>query len=51
MKPIPGHMETIVKIVSSNASAKLVGQMLPRTVNNFERIGSTCVSLARGSED
>jgi hypothetical protein len=51
MKQIPGHMETIIKIASSKASAKLVGRMLPRTVNNIERIGNTCVSLARDVED
>ena len=51
MKQIPGHMETIIKIVSSNASVKLVSRMLPRTVSNIERIGNTCVSLASGAEN
>ncbi len=41
MKQIPGHMETIIKIASSKASAKLVGRMLPRMINNIERIGNT----------
>ena len=50
MKQIPQHVETVKKILSSKASPRLVSRMLPRSVNNIERIGNTCVTLAKGAE-
>ncbi len=51
MRQIPQHMETMSKIVSSKASANIVSRMLRTSVDNIERIGKTCVTLAREAED
>lgn len=51
MRQIPQHIKTIIKILSSEASPKLVTRLLPVTINNIERIGQTCVTLARGTEN
>lgn len=49
-KQIPQHVESVKKILSSKASPRLVSRLLPRSVANIERIGNTCVSLAKGAE-
>lgn len=50
MRQIPQHTKTIIKIFTSKASPKLIGRMVSTSINNIERIGQTCVSLAAESE-
>lgn len=51
MQQIPVHIKTIIKVLSSNASPKLISRVLPVTINNIERVGRTCITLARSTED
>ncbi|CAF3408733.1 unnamed protein product [Rotaria sp. Silwood1] len=51
MQQIPQHIKTIIKLLSSKASTSLVSRLLPKVINNIERIGQTCVTLSRGTEN
>ncbi|CAF1021089.1 unnamed protein product [Rotaria sordida] len=51
MQQIPQHIKTIIRLLSSKASTSLVSRLLPKVINNIERIGQTCVTLSRGTEN
>ena len=38
MRQIPQHIKTIIKLLSSNASAKLTSRLIPKTINNIEQL-------------
>ncbi|CAF1301709.1 unnamed protein product [Rotaria magnacalcarata] len=50
MQQIPRHFKTIIKLLTSKSSPKLISRLLPRTIDNIERIGQTCIVLANGTE-
>jgi hypothetical protein len=51
MQQIPRHIKTVIKLISSKASPTLLNRLLPKVINNIERIGQTCVTLSRGTEN
>ena len=50
MNQIPSHMKTIVKILTSKASARYTQRMVTTSMNHIERITKTCIDLASKSE-
>ncbi|CAF2752566.1 unnamed protein product [Rotaria sp. Silwood2] len=51
MQQIPLNIKTIIRLLSSKASTSLVSRLLPKVINNIERIGQTCVTLSKGTEN